>query len=273
MTTEKLQRLAKNFSGLITDKDLSLEDLFFQLTSIKEKYKEYFLGKSFQVQDFIKLLFFVFSYLRTGKFDLGQKYLNNIFFVSFFLPTDQYYTESCRNCEGDGRVDFKADSTQIVKEFVWDFGDGTTPVTTTVGIISHTFTKNTNFQVKLSAKNNAGQVSETKAIIINSRLARSIEDVPANELNKIRILHIILGTEKGINPEFEIKNDPFNYLNTVFQQFISNHPQPHNAIYNNLAFENYFYKVNSEDSTYIYNNQDKLIINSRSNFLIDSKNS
>ena len=105
MTTEKLQRLAKNFSGLITDKDLSLEDLFFQLTSIKEKYKEYFLGKSFQVQDFIKLLFFLFSYLRTGKFDLGQKYLNNIFFVSFFLPTDQYYTESCRNCEGDGRVD------------------------------------------------------------------------------------------------------------------------------------------------------------------------
>ena len=59
MTTEKLQRLAKNFSGLIIDKDLSLEDLFFQLTNIKEKYKEYFSGKSFQVQDFIKLLFFV----------------------------------------------------------------------------------------------------------------------------------------------------------------------------------------------------------------------
>jgi PKD repeat protein len=172
--------------------------------------------------------------------------------------------------EGDGKVDFKADSTQNIKEFIWDFGDGSAQITAHQATISHDFTKNTSFQVKLTAKNNAGQVSDTKAIVINSRLARSIEDVPANELNKIRILHIILGTEKGFNPEFDIKNDPFNYINTVFQQFISNHPQPHNAIYNYLTFENYFYKVNSEDSTFIYNNQAKLIVNSRSNFLIDN---
>jgi hypothetical protein len=105
MTTEKLQRLAKNLSGLIDIKDLPLESLFFNLISIKGKYKDYFSGLNFKVEDFVKLFFFTFSYLRTGKFDLGQKYLNNIFFVSFFIPSDEKFIDECGNCNGEGRVD------------------------------------------------------------------------------------------------------------------------------------------------------------------------
>ena len=105
MTTEKLQRLAKNLSGLIDPKDLPLESLFFKLITIKGKYKDYFTGLNFKVEDFVKLFFFTFSYLRTGKFDLGQKYLNNIFFVSFFIPSDEKFIDDCGNCDGEGRVD------------------------------------------------------------------------------------------------------------------------------------------------------------------------
>ena len=125
MTTEKLQRLAKNLSGLIDPKDLPLESLFFKLITIKGKYKDYFTGLNFNVEDFIKLFFFTFSYLRTGKFDLGQKYLNNIFFVSFFIPSDEKFIDECGNCDGGGRVDCSSCETGSVECDECD-GDGET---------------------------------------------------------------------------------------------------------------------------------------------------
>lgn len=125
MTTEKLQRLAKNLSGLIDPKDLPLESLFFKLITIKGKYKDYFTVLNFKVEDFIKLFFFTFSYLRTGKFDLGQKYLNNIFFVSFFIPSDEKFIDECGNCDGGGRVDCSSCETGSVECDECD-GDGET---------------------------------------------------------------------------------------------------------------------------------------------------
>ena len=125
MTTEKLQRLAKNLSGLIDPKDLPLESLFFKLITIKGKYKQYFEGLNFKVEDFVKLFFFTFSYLRTGKFDLGQKYLNNVFFVSFFVPSDEKFIDDCGNCDGQGRVDCSSCETGSVECDECD-GDGET---------------------------------------------------------------------------------------------------------------------------------------------------
>jgi hypothetical protein len=95
------------------------------LITIKGKYKDYFTVLNFKVEDFIKLFFFTFSYLRTGKFDLGQKYLNNIFFVSFFIPSDEKFIDECGNCDGGGRVDCSSCETGSVECDECD-GDGET---------------------------------------------------------------------------------------------------------------------------------------------------
>lgn len=197
----------------------------------------------FSMKQFITLLLFSIQILNscTSKIEIHP---------TLQIKTGGLFTYTIVS-EGDGKIDFKADSTQIIKEFVWDFGDGSPQVTTKTSSVSHIFTKNTSFQVKLTAKNNAGQVSETKSISINSRFARSIEDVPANELSSLRVLHIICGS-KANNVEYELKNDPFNYLNLAYQHFISNHPQARKKEYEQLKFDNYFYYLDKADSSYIY---------------------
>lgn len=166
--------------------------------------------------------------------------------------------------EGNGKVLFFADSTQIIKEFTWDFGDGSVQQITKTGKITHDFAKNGTYQVKLIVKNNAGEVSETRSILVNSCLAKSIADVPVGELSSLRVLHIICGSIAN-NVEFELKNDPFNYLNLAYQHFISNHPQTHKKEYEQLKFDNYFYYLDKADSAYIYSIKSSFILTNYKN--------
>ena len=105
MTTERIERLSKNLSGLIDKQDLTqqVDQVYYNLVDIRKKYNDYFMKMSFQ--DFIKLTFYTWSYINTGNFKLGQKYLNNIFFVGFFLPDAQKYDAECEECDGEGRSD------------------------------------------------------------------------------------------------------------------------------------------------------------------------
>lgn len=105
MTIERIEKLSKNLSGLIDKQDsvLQVDQVYYNLVDIRKKYNDYFMKMSFQ--DFIKLTFYIWSYINTGNFKLGQKYLNNIFFVGFFLPDAQKYDRECDECGGDGRAD------------------------------------------------------------------------------------------------------------------------------------------------------------------------
>lgn len=105
MTTERIEKLSKNLSGLIDKQDsvLQVDQVYYNLVDIRKKYNDYFMKMSFQ--DFIKLTFYIWSYINTNNFKLGQKYLNNIFFVGFFLPDANKYDRECDECGGDGRGD------------------------------------------------------------------------------------------------------------------------------------------------------------------------
>ncbi len=105
MTTERIEKLSKNLSGLIDKQDsvLQVDQVYYNLVDIRKKYNDYFMKMSFQ--DFIKLTFYIWSYINTNNFKLGQKYLNNIFFVGFFLPEANKYDRECDECGGDGRAD------------------------------------------------------------------------------------------------------------------------------------------------------------------------
>lgn len=161
--------------------------------------------------------------------------------------------------EGDGKVTFKADSTQIIKEYLWDFGDGTTPTTTTIGTVSHTFTKNISFQVKLTAKNNNNQVIDTKGVAVNSRLARTFDDLPVNESSTIRILHVLTTNESLYHKDVtaQLKNAAFkDYTDKVFKDFISRTGLPAPKEFENLSFEHILYMLTPEDTLKFYTGRD-----------------
>ena len=105
MTTEKIERLSKNLSALIGESEIdpSVSDIYYKMSYLRKRYSEYFTKTSFQ--DFIKLVFYTYSYILTGNFKLAQKYLNNIFFVGFFLASDEKYESECPDCDGTGRYD------------------------------------------------------------------------------------------------------------------------------------------------------------------------
>jgi PKD repeat protein len=161
--------------------------------------------------------------------------------------------------EGDGTVTFKADSTQIIKEYLWDFGDRTTPTTTTIGTVSHIFTKNMSFQVKLTAKNSNNQVVDTKGVVVNSRLARTFDDLPANERSTIRILHVLTTNESLYHKDVttQLKNAAFkDYTDKVFKDFINRTGLSAPKEFENLSFEHILYMLPPEDTLKFYTGRD-----------------
>lgn len=157
--------------------------------------------------------------------------------------------------EGDGLVTFVADSSQNIKEYIWDFGDGSALSSTISHKTSHTFTKNTDFHVKLTAKNKDNHVSETKTIEINTRLARTFANLPVSERNTLNVLHIITGRSiLNFDVQNEMEHLPFDILNFTFQDHIKHHYLVHEKELDNLNFNHHYLKLTKEDSSYISEN-------------------
>ncbi|MBD2704831.1 PKD domain-containing protein [Spirosoma sp. BT702] len=161
--------------------------------------------------------------------------------------------------EGDGKVVFMADSSQKVREFIWDFGDGTTASVVTAKT-THIFKKNKLFQVRLVAKNNASQLTDTKTIDVTTRFARTFEDLPASQRDTIRVLYVITSFDKrsGYRDIAENPNQPiYNaYLNQVFIKFLERRIPNHPKELDNLVFKGIPYVLSPEDTLKFYNNGD-----------------
>ncbi len=70
-------------------------------------------------------------------------------------PTAAFSPSAFSNCSSPFTVNFKSTSTNADK-YTWNFGDGSSPLTTTNTDVSHTYTGNGSFFVKLIAINNSG---------------------------------------------------------------------------------------------------------------------
>lgn len=97
---DRIKKLATKLSKSVNIPDLSVRKVYSQ---IKQKYsdmKEYFVNYS--PSDLIKLPLYIFSLKKTGNFDLGEKLINNLHFISLIENTGGEVMTECKSCEGVG---------------------------------------------------------------------------------------------------------------------------------------------------------------------------
>ncbi len=149
--------------------------------------------------------------------------------------------------EGDGMVRFAADSTLAGTAFIWDFGDGSAPVTTQTATVFHAYRANATYQVTLVARRQGGQQTATKPVNVATRLARTFMDLPADERDTIRILCVL--TDNSFKAKF---TDPSayayeEYRNRVFTDFMKRTLPDRPAELDRLVFKHIAYSLSADE--------------------------
>jgi len=101
---KKLRSLAKKLEEIVDGGTPQL--IYDNLVPLMKSQSEYF--KMHDKDFLVNLVFYIFSYKKTGNFDLGQKMINNLFFVNLFQPTNEYFSDTCYSCGGNG--DYECDT-------------------------------------------------------------------------------------------------------------------------------------------------------------------
>ena len=100
--SDKIKRLAKNITELLTNTETP-QETYYSLLKVLKKQKDYFQHMS--PDNVIKLLFYCYSYGQTKSFEQADKMLNNIGFAVLFNNSGDYHREECGDCSGNGEVD------------------------------------------------------------------------------------------------------------------------------------------------------------------------
>lgn len=98
---EKLKKLAIRFDELIKDYSTP-QDVYNNLISLAQSQQDYFNAKGPQLT--IQLTYLIYSYKKTGDFELGEKMLNDNEFLFLIWSNGDYHTETCEECSGNGEI-------------------------------------------------------------------------------------------------------------------------------------------------------------------------
>ena len=110
--SERLKKIAEKLSERLGRLE-SPQDVFDKLHTYSRKIPEFF--QSFPSEDYIKLVFYTYSYHQTQNFDLAQSMMNNLTFLGLLTTegnessfTCSYCggegTQNCENCDAEGEV-------------------------------------------------------------------------------------------------------------------------------------------------------------------------
>lgn len=99
---EKIKSLSKKLEGLFIE-PITPQSIYHQMREITKTQLDYF--RRLGPETMIKLLFGVYSFKKTGDFKLGEKILNNLFFIHLFETNGEPSVRHCGNCNGDGETD------------------------------------------------------------------------------------------------------------------------------------------------------------------------
>lgn len=99
---EKIKKLAVKIEGLVNTFGTP-QDTYDNLTEIARNQQDYFkyLGES----NFVKLAIYIYSLKETKRFDLADKWINNLMFAELVTTENNKYTYTCDECGGDGYTD------------------------------------------------------------------------------------------------------------------------------------------------------------------------
>lgn len=101
--SSKLKKIATRLSKNIRVSDLTLQNIF---TSFKLKlnfYKDYL--STMEAKDIFKITIYIYSYKKTGNFDLSDKIIPNLTYIGFLSNINDEVYDECETCEGDGVED------------------------------------------------------------------------------------------------------------------------------------------------------------------------
>lgn len=101
MTNDKLKKLVLKIEDDFSyEESHSLNDFWTKFKKYASIHKDYF--RRLKPDDFIKLFFYLYSFVKTKNFELSEKILENLFFAQLINRTNQTQIEDCESCSGDG---------------------------------------------------------------------------------------------------------------------------------------------------------------------------
>ena len=98
---KKLRSLSKRLEELVDGE--TPQSIYGNLHVLMKSQQDYF--KTFDNLFIVKLVLYIYSYKKTGDFELATKMCNQLFFAKLFKPRDENYQESCNTCGGDGDLE------------------------------------------------------------------------------------------------------------------------------------------------------------------------
>lgn len=149
--------------------------------------------------------------------------------------------------QGDGLVNFTADSIHGATEYRWRFGENSGTVSTTKASIQYTFPANGKYKVSLTCMTKSGELTTSQMIEVGNKFARKFEDLPTQARDTIRILCVL--THESFVNEFE--NTQTNQIDTyesqVFVNFLDRTIPDHPTEFSRLVIQKIFFKLPAAD--------------------------
>lgn len=101
MENEKLKSLVVKIHDEFNDG--SVQNLWDSFQAYTKNHRQFF--EKLTPYQYLKLFFYLYSYLKTQDFKFGNQIMEN-FFISYLLErTDENYQETCDRCSGDGQLE------------------------------------------------------------------------------------------------------------------------------------------------------------------------
>jgi hypothetical protein len=99
---EKLKKLARKIEGLV-DRTDPPQLVYDDLCVIAKRQEDYF--KHLGSDNFIKLVFYIYSIKNTNDFALGDKMINSLSFIQLIETEGNHTVKTCESCGGDGEYE------------------------------------------------------------------------------------------------------------------------------------------------------------------------
>jgi hypothetical protein len=105
ISNNKWKSLSKRLSGMIKPVSLTPKNVYDELRAIFRAQSDFFapvLQKN--PYGYVRVVYYTYSLLKTGNFDLGDKIIQNLGFASILTTENETFYDTCDNCGGDGSV-------------------------------------------------------------------------------------------------------------------------------------------------------------------------
>ena len=98
-----VENAANRLEGLFLSKNLRYpQEVYNELKKLMNEYESFF--EKITPEDFLSLIFHLWSKLTTGNFELAKSTLSSLMFFRLLKNSGDLHKEDCEDCGGSGEV-------------------------------------------------------------------------------------------------------------------------------------------------------------------------